>query len=265
MTTRNQLRIAFVVFLFGCAAIPPVLFLLEANELGSAHEVTAAVWSFLVRAFWIALAVGVVALLAYPPSIPWLKVAWRGIRARMTIDRSSMAQALSRLEHHETADDHFVVANVAWQMRDMDRVIHHVDRALRCDPKALKARHLGGRALLSISQFEAAAKNLAQVVEQEENFNYGGALLGLARAMFHLRRFDEAADLLDRHEELNGGNREALLLRARVEGRRGDAAKRKEYLRRAAAEPAEGEIMAPEAQLARARARVALWGRGSAA
>ncbi|MCA8943261.1 MAG: hypothetical protein KDB80_11930 [Planctomycetes bacterium] len=265
MGSRNSIRIAFAVLLFVVAAIPPVLLLLDAEAPGRAARITGSVWAVAVQSFWYALAAALVAALVYPPTMPWLRLLLRGMRERLTVDQSPMFQALGRLEHHETADDHFAIAQVRWQLRDIGKVLFHVNRALELDPRCTKARFLGAKALFDIGQVPHAANAYAQVVAADEQFGFGDALLGLGRCLVLLGQDADAVRALERHETIYGPSRRALVLRARLARREHDGAAARELLRRAAQPPGEGEPMSLEEQLARARARVALWRLGGVA
>ncbi len=258
MWSKTKTRVTFAVVLWLLALIAPLLLVLDSMERGSAVEWVDAGSSV---AGWViggAALVILVGLLLYPPFLPATRVRIRRLKSRIHVDQAPLRQAIGRLEHHETADDHFIVAQVSYRMGEVQTAVDHCARALEIEADCTKARNLLAKILAKAGQHEQAAALYDLVVRADPSFGFGDALLGLASSLDKLGQHEAAEAALATHEELHGGNRQALLLRARVAAHAGDKDKQREFLTRAAAPQMDGEIMAPEAQLARARARVAL-------
>ena len=264
MSNRTILRTLLAVLLWTAALVPVAFYFMDAAEPGSAVPVARSIGHWLVRGLWVGLGAAAFFLLVYPPFWPSVRLLFARLRSRMNVDQAPMIQAMSRLEHHETSDDHAAIARVLFHMGDPARAYPHAIRAVELDRDSLKARYLLARILEDAGQLPGALQQYQEIIRFDASHAFGEALLRLGLLQFTVGDYDNASVTLQRHHDTHGPNRRVLLARGKLAGKRGDANQRVELLREAARAPIDGEHMSPEDALARARARVALL-RGSSA
>lgn len=207
---------------------------------------------------------GAVALLLWPPAVPWLRLQWRRARDRMNVDRGPLLEAQSRLQHLETSRDHLTVGRSLLRMGQGPRAIPHLVRAYELENDSAQAAHLLGLALFEVGAVTDARRALERAVAIDPSHGFGDALLALGRTLERLGEDAEAERVLAQHEERYGPAPRADLLRARVLGRLGQRDRARALLERAAAPPKDRGLESPDNALARARARVARRGVGGA-
>lgn len=255
---RSKLRLGFGVLLWLLALAPLALFALDRAEPGAALSVVGRAGSLAGAGLWILVILGIAALF-YPPFLPWLRLRFRRTRDGVSVDQTALQAAQQRLQHLETSDDRFLLAQVHEQAGDRQNALLQVVRALELEPGLLKARALLARLLIDSRREAEAIPVLRSILAEQRDHGFGDTLLRLGLALARSGETAEAARVLEEHEAAHGANRIALLQRARIAVDAGDTARGAALMRRVAAAPAEGEFLPPEAALARAQARVALW------
>lgn len=96
-------------------------------------------------------------------------------------------------------------------------------------PYRLDCQKLGGECLMALGRFDEAHRHYESVLVDHPRLPW--AKLGVARAYFHLDRYDESQSLLESILTSNGDFLQAHDLLARVHESRGDAATSREILR----------------------------------
>lgn len=204
------------------ALFPVALWLLDRRDPELAVEVawTTRLWA--LRAASGAAAVGLLALLFYPPFPAWLRRTFERTRTRWSLDRTPLLRALSELQHLETAQRHLEVARLAWQRDELALVGPHVQRAVELDPGSAPALHLFGLFLLRVGEPRGASAAFAAAERSAPGHAFGDALLHAARAAFLAGDDHRALLLFAQHEREHGGaprahywHGEALLLAGR--------------------------------------------------
>lgn len=206
-----------------------------------------------------------IALIAWPPFVPGIRLWLARMRDRMSVDQGPMLTAQDRLRHLETAPDHVTVGLAQLRLGQAARAIPHFGRALALDPSHVAARFHLGRALLQVGAVDEARLALADVVRMDPAHAFGRARLEFAEACERTGD-DVAADhALADHERDYGPQRRPDLARGRIALRRGDRSAARAFLDRAAASPQAGtRRLTPDEAFDRARARVLRWRCGGA-
>ena len=204
-----------------------------------------------------ALVTFIVAALVWPPFLPSLRLSWRRLKGRLSVDRGPMLEALADLEHFETAPKHLAVARTAHTLGDVRRALPHAVKAVELDPQLLSARYTLGVLLREIGQTPEAVRQLGFVIERDHDRTFPGALIERARALLSLRADGEALVMLERHRQNYGPQRTCSLLRGRALRGLGREDEAKAAFTEAAAPPPEGVNLSAEDALTRAQAKVA--------
>ncbi|MGA0058955.1 MAG: tetratricopeptide repeat protein [Planctomycetota bacterium] len=200
------------------------------------------------------------ALLAWPPFLPGLRLWLARVRDRMSVDQGPMLTAQDRLRHFETAPDHVTVGLAQLRLGQAGKAIPHFGRALQLEPTHVAARFHLGRALLQVGALDKARLALADVVRIDPAHAFGRALLELAEACERTGDDATAERILADHERSHGPHRRADLARGRLALQRGDREAARVFLDRAAAPPGAGtRRLTPDEAFDRARARVLRW------
>lgn len=258
-----SLRTGFAVLLGLAAVWPLALIALHEASPAQAAGLAGQAAQVLRGVGWGAGGMAAAGMVLYPPFLPWLRVQYETLRRRMSVEQGPAVQARGRLAHFENPDDHLTVGRTALAMGQNAQALPHLVRAVELDPSHAGARYFLGRALLSIGQLEPAIEQLRTATAQDEDHAFGAAQLELAFALERAQQDEEALATFARHADRHGDNRRALLARARILRRLGRGDEAKTLLQEAAAPPRAGEPLSKQEQLARARAKVALW-RGGA-
>ena len=258
----HSLRALLAGLLWLCALVPPLLLAVHwwASPL-AALQLGAVLW---VAVVWIARVVGVaaiVALLAWPPFLPSLRVALQRLRGQMSVPRGPVLEAQARLRHFENPADHAVLGRSYRELGQLPRAVGHLTRALELEPDNTAARAALGQTLLELGDLQGALDHLGRVVQADERHAFGQPLLLLGEVLQRGGRPREAVTVLQRHEQLNGENPRAQLAQARALLALGEKARAREVLRRAAAKPPPGRRPTAQESLMRARAKALLWWR----
>ncbi|HEX6810982.1 MAG TPA: tetratricopeptide repeat protein [Planctomycetota bacterium] len=243
------------------AGVPVALWLVHRSDPELAVRMTQ-MGSTWIRHGLLGLAVlAFAALLCWPPMPAGLRLFLHRARLALTSDRRPLQRAIAELRHFESAQKHLEVGRLALQMGDLNLAAPHLQRALELDNALSDAHYQFGRLWFRLRSIEqaAAAFGIAEVLDPGHAF--GDALLHHGRCMYLLGDTQGALALLRQHAERHGGNRrshfwlgEAL---QSIGDREGSLASF-----RAAAAPKTASLTAEENWF-RARARVALWRRGS--
>jgi tetratricopeptide (TPR) repeat protein len=257
-------RAVFAALLWGTALSVLALVLAGHAAPLATDRIGGAILGGLSDALAIGIGLGLVALMLWPPFVPWLRVRFRRVRERMSVDRRPLLESLGRLAHFESAHDHLTAGRVLLRMGQAPRAWPHLERAFALDRESAAAAYLAGLALFELGAFPAARNALAHAVALEPEHAFGDALWAFGRTLAKLGAEAEAEQVLARHEARFGPSPRVDLLRARLARRRGEAGRARELLDRAATPPKDRGLQAPEDALARAQARVAGGRRGGA-
>lgn len=247
-----------LALVWACAALPFALYVVYQYDPVLAVELAndLAIWS--LRFALGGGALGLLALLAYPPFPAWLRRFVDRVRRSWTVDRAPMLQALKELEHFETAQKHYEVARLAWIRTDLALVGPHAARAVELDPTLPQAQHLLGQFLLRVGAPAQALLAFQNAERLDPGHAFGESLLFQARALALLGRDEEAVTRFEQHAARFGGSHRSDYWRGEAlaaVGRGQDAAA---AFQAAAANP--GRRLPPEENWFRARARVKRWG-----
>lgn len=218
----------------------------------SAHELLRA------AGLWL-LVGGGIALIAYPPALPWLRLRWIRLRQRLSVDQRTLRELEERLRHFETAADHLQLGRMWLRHGVPARALPHLVRAQQLDPEHLGTLDELGRALLHHGHPRHALPALRHVHAAQPEFAFGATAVALGEALLRNDEPHEAASVLERLTRTYPGNRRALWFLAQAKRRTGDASGARDALQRAAAPAEQGTRLSPEDRYFRARARVALW------
>ena len=256
---RFSIRKVLAGVLWGAALVPPVLYVSSLSAPVDTVLWAAQAGLYLGR---VAAALGatvVLLLLLYPPFLPFVRLRLAAIKRRLGTDHKPLYDGLYRLQHLETHADHLQVGRAARNLGQLPLALAHLARAFEMDPTHLAGRHELGRVLAEVSRFKDAVTILESVVREDEQHGYGDALhlLGLAQA--RTGATEQAISTLRRQQALFPHNREVQLLLAGVLGKQGDREACIAELKKAAQPRQQDVRLDPRQQLARARARVALW------
>ncbi|MHC4813027.1 MAG: tetratricopeptide repeat protein [Planctomycetota bacterium] len=256
---RFSVRKVFAGVLWAAALVPPVLYVSSLSA-----PVDTVLWAAQAgRYLWYAaIALGatvVLLLLLYPPFLPFVRMGLSGIKRRLGTDHKPLYDGLYRLQHLETHADHLQVGRAARNLGQLPLALVHLARAFEMDPTHLAGRYELGRVLTEVSRFKDAVTILESVVQEDAQHGYGDALHLLGLAYSHVGAAEQAVSTLRRQQAQFPGNREVHLLLARVLSKSGDKQACIAELLEAARPRQKSERFDHAAQLARARARVALW------
>lgn len=255
----RSLRIGAIAALWLAALWPLALLALGWLDLAAgvraAHLADRAVgWTL-----WASLLLGFAATVLYPPFLPGLRLRLRELRAQLGRDNKVLRDAHARLLQFETVNDLHLVGRTLRETGFAKEAVPRLRRALELDGSHMSARYQLALALRDSGELQAAADTLQQLINSEPAYASGQPFLDLAQICERARAWQPADLVLAEYRRRHGDNRQALLLHARVLaslGRRDDS---RTALHAAAQTPAPGKRLSAEEDLARARARVALW------
>ncbi len=163
------------------------------------------------------LPLGLLALLLYPPFLPWLRLFWERFRKKGKFDRKLAADLLTRLKNFETVPDLLQLGRLYLSSEQPGMALPPLARALQREPDSSKAHFLLGRALFEVGRpAEALPHALAAVQLQKEDFGRGELRLLLAKVLNSLGKFQEALAQLDKIHQESGENYESLFLQAQI-------------------------------------------------
>ena len=241
-----------------CAAL--VVAILAHTAPAAALAVVDPLGGLLGRLVSVAVPLVAVALIAWPPFLPGIRLWIARMRDRMSVDQGPMLTAQDRLRHLETAPDHVTVGLAQLRLGQAARAIPHFGRALALDPSHVAARFHLGRALLQVGAVDEARLALADVVRMDPAHAFGRARLEFAEACERTGDDVAADQALADHEREYGPQRRSDLARGRIALRRGDRDAARAFLERAIASPQPGtRRLTPDEAFDRARARVLRW------
>lgn len=258
LSSRAGVRASGAAVLWILALFALLLWQVDSAEPGAALEWVELAKLWLARGFLGVAILTIVVLAAWPPFWTGTRLWWRDLRAWFMVDKAPMYQALTRLEHFETADEHFIVAQTLYRMRERGSALAHLNRAIELDDTVLKCFALRGRVRIERGDLAGGIEDFQRVVAKDPGHGFGESLLRLGLALTAAREDDAARTRLEQHAADNGPERRALVARAILAQRADDSHAATELLREAAAEPRDGEHLPIEAAHARARARAML-------
>ncbi len=261
--TTSILRTTGIGVLWAVGLVPVVLWLVHLSSPELAVQLAIAGRGALG---WLLLGGGLaggVAMVAYPPFLPSLRLAVSRLRLRMSTDVAPLREAQGRLQHLETAADHLTAGRILRQLGRAPDALSHLQRAVELDPEHAASRYQLGLALLHVGQPELAAAQLAATVQRDAGHAFGAAKLELGIALQRAGHLQEALAILDEQQRMYGESRRAQFHRAKALrglSRDGEAT---DALRSVAKPPAGGTRLAAEDALLRARAVLALRTQGA--
>ena len=261
-TSTLSPRLGFAALLWLGALIPPGIYAVQLASPVETVELANRVGAVMARALQIGVLALVVAALLYPPFLPWVRLGFRRIRNRMSVDQGSMYRALEELRHLETAANHLVVARTMRNMGGLRGALAHAMRAVQMEPDGVAARFLLGSLLREAGQTQAAVEHLQAVVNKEPDHAFGEARVQLGIAQLQAGKDAEGLSVLEQHRAEFGGSRKTLYLIARARRTLGQSKEAREALLEAVSPGRDDERLTPEEELYRARARVGLWRTG---
>jgi tetratricopeptide (TPR) repeat protein len=206
----------------------------------------------------VAIAAGAATLL-YPPFVPALRLQLRAVRARLSRDDKALRDAHARLTQFETVNDLHLVGRALRDTGFAKEAVPRLRRALELDPQHMSARYQLALALRDAGEAQAAVDALQQLINTDPAYASGQPFLDLAEICAQARAYPQADLVLTEYRRRHGDNRLALLLHAKVLASLGQAEQSRTALQTAAQPQKPGARLSAEENLARARARVALW------
>ncbi len=252
-------RKAFVCLLWAAATVPPALYIGSLSAPVDTVLFAAKARTYLIYGASSIVAILTVLLLLYPPFLPFTRLQLAEIKRRLGTDHKPLYDGLYRLRHLETHADHLQVGRAARNLGQLPLALGHLSRAFEMDQTHLAGRYELGRVLCEISQFPPAVQLLETVTQEDEHYGYGDALRLLGQAYARTGALEPAVSTLRRQLALFPDNRQVQLLLAKMLSKLGDSEACIAELRKAARPRSKAEPFGHAEQLARARARVALW------
>jgi len=246
-----------LALVWACAALPVALYAVHCADPLLAVELANDLTTWALRGALAVGALGLLALLAYPPFPAWLRRAVDRVRRSWTVDRAPMLQALNDLRHFETAQKHFEVARLAWIRTDLALVGPHAARAVELDPSLPQAQHLLGQFLLRVGAPAQAQLAFENAERLDPGHAFGEALLLQARALALQGQDEAAVTRFERHAAQFGGSHRSDYWRGEALSAVGRGAEAAAAFRAAAAAP--GQRLPAEENWYRALARVKCW------
>lgn len=257
----TTIRGLFACLLYLAAAVPPALWVLYSFSPTLADDVASHGATTLRLGLWLGAGAAFLALLFYPPSLPWLRLRLRRLRTRLATNQVQVLEAEQRLRHFDNAADHLFLGRVRREQRALPQALGHLQHALALEPDSIAARYQFGLVLLQVRALPQAIELLSAVVAQDDHYDYGDALLALATAQHRAGADADAEATLARYLARSPDTRRALLLQGQVLAALGRHDAAIAAWRRAARPFDDRSHRVLEDELARAQARVALWRR----
>ncbi|MFO1052625.1 MAG: tetratricopeptide repeat protein [Planctomycetota bacterium] len=252
----TRTRVLFALLLWaGVAAI--LWIVVEGDRAPTATDAVVATASrFLGNALLGAGVVLALGVLAWPPFLPSLRLAWRKLREQTRVDQRPMHDALARLAHFDNAADHLTVGRTLFRMGNARNALPHLAKSIELDPQSAAAHFFAGQALAKLGQLPLACEQLSLAVQIEPDHGFGDAILLLGTTLARADRGDAAESVLAQHEARFGSVRRADVVRAKLALARGDREAAARFVARAARPMEKSPMVNPEELLARAQARV---------
>ncbi len=256
-THRRALRLLPLVLVWGLAIWPVVLWLLARSDPVLAvrlklHLLDALAWAAIVLA-----AVLIVAALLFPPFPAWVRLMFERFRLNFASDRGPLLNALSELQHVETAARHLEVGRLALVRSELQLAVTHLGRAVELDDQVASAWFQLGRLLLRIGQVPGAIQAFQRADDLDPGHAFGEARLLLGRCAILAGDDAAAIRILEDHSREHGGSKKSHYWLGQARAATGDREGAREAMRYAA-EPPQGRLT-PEENWFRALARVWLW------
>jgi tetratricopeptide (TPR) repeat protein len=176
---------------------------------------------------------GSVPFLAFLASVALVATVWRTLGEKL-VRSASERRAIAALGQVDTPH---MRGRLGAAMQDAGRTraaIEHLEAAASGEPDVLEWRWRLARALSDTGRDEQALERVRALVEQDEEFAYGRALLLRARLAARAGHTDEAIAACERFEHNHGSEPEGLYELACVLAARGDTVAAKAAFARAA-------------------------------
>ena len=175
------------------------------------------------------LPLGLLALLLYPPFLPWLRLLWERFRKKGQFNRKLAADLLTRLKNFETVPDLLQLARLYLSSGQIGMALPPLARALQKEPDSARVHFLLGQALYEAGKpVEALPHAMAAVNFHQEDFGKTESRFLLARVLESLGKFQETLAQLEKIHQESGENYESLFLKAQVLKRLGRAEESRE-------------------------------------
>gem|GEM_PF-4008145 len=213
------------------------------------------------------LALLALAALLWPTTLPALRVWFSGIRDRMRFDRKTAGDLLDKVRHFASVPDLQKLAQCYLDGRQPGLALPFLEEARRRDPTEKRTLYLLGRALWLAGRPEQAAPFLEEALAGDPEIGFGeGMRLGV-RVLFAAGRFEACLEMAGRYSRRFGERPEILYLEALARERTGAPEEARRVLARIRellppARKGKKGRWSPEDDLARARARLRLLGKG---
>ena len=259
---RSTLRLLGLLLLWIIGLWPLVLLVVYSQGPMAAVELEVAAETWLGNAVLAVLVVGLLLMLVYPPLPTGVRLLATRTLSRLRTEREPLLRAQSELRNFESPARHLEAGRAALGTGNPEIALPHLARSLELEPDQPAALHQLGQALLELGKPAAAIGPLARAVQLAPDQGFGGALLLLGRAQMRAGNARQAAELLERHAREHGGSRKSQFWLGTCRREVGDEPAARTAFTAAAAPPPERPRLTAEEAWYRARARVALWGRG---
>lgn len=210
-------------------------------------------------AAWGTAVLAAVAVVAYPPFLPALRLRLRRGWRRLGTSDKPVREAYARLAQFDNVNDHFLVGRHLREHGQPAAAVKHLKRAVELDAGHTNARYQLALALRDAGDLQGAVDELERVIAADRGFAAGQPMLDLVEILEGARMHREADIVLQEYRRLHGDTPLALYLHARALAGLGRRDESVALLRRAAQPPENPRPRSLEEDHARARARVALW------
>jgi len=198
-----------------------------------------------------------VALVAFPPFVAWLRLIVHRIRLSFGSDRGPLLKALGELQHFESAARHLEVGRLALGRSELQLAATHLGRAVELDPDVAGANYQFGLLLFRIGQVPMARAAFERAERLDPGHAFGNAVLEAGRCALVLGDEAAAVQLLEQHERAHGGNRKSHYWLGKARAANGDPDGARKAMQLAAEAPR--QQLSAEDNWFRALARVWLW------
>jgi tetratricopeptide (TPR) repeat protein len=239
-------------------AIGWVLWTLAPTRLASSLAILDALVVVAGRLTWIALGLGVVVAILWPPLLPGLRLLARRLGRQLAFDRKAARDLVQRLAQLTTSRDLQSLGQLYLDSAQPRHALTPLLKARELEPGQPRLQYLLGRCLFDLGRTAPAMAELEAALATEPGVAFGEGLLIAAHCALRLGNVARAREMAARHEALFGESIRGRYLLARAAHRLGEKQERAEHLRRLRAmPPGMGKRYSAEEAMARARARVA--------
>jgi tetratricopeptide (TPR) repeat protein len=163
------------------------------------------------------LPLGLLALLLYPPFLPWLRLSWERFRKKGQFDRKLASDLLTRLKNFESVPDLLQLGRIYLNSQQFGMALPLLMRALEKEPNSIRAHFLLAQTFYEAGRpVEALPHAMATVHLQEDDFGKAQSRLLLAKVLESLGKPEEALAQIEVLHQDSGENYESLYLQAHL-------------------------------------------------